>query len=260
MLQATKPVHELYEQYAEIFDEGEGFHGLQAMRAIRDLYRWKQGGMKGGFKNELTLETDAITSGMMLTLFQIMDESSIELLAKGGFFTEAMEQKWSDYSKAMLQMKYLFDSDEYLSGDDIHFDPPSLIEAGNFHQQILDALETGKETMKNINGKEINIKEWIFNHAPALNLITGDKNPDRSLFADNDGKTVDVHKFLREKEVFNDLYKTVGVEMVTEVRMIKKDVNDAVDELESRLNKMGSYGKLGKAEQRTMNDMQAKDQ
>jgi len=255
---SDKPIHELYEHYAEIFDEGEGFHGLQAMRAIRDLYQWKQGGMKGGFRNELTLETDAITSGMMLTLFQIMDESSIELLAKGGFFTEAMEQKWSDYSKAMLQMKYLFDSDEYLEGKDIHFDPPSLIEAGNFHQQILDALETGKDTMKNIHGKEINIKEWIFNHAPALNLITGDKNSDRSLFADNTGKTADVHKFLREKEVFNDLYKTVGVEMVAEVRMIKKDVNTAVDELENRLNKMGSYGKLGKSEQRTMNSMQVK--
>ncbi len=211
------PMNQLSKEYFTIFDKGEGFHAIQTIKALKDLHKWKQNGMKGPFRNELTFETDAITSGMMITLMEIMDESSLEMLSKGGIFTEAQKEKWTDYTQRMLQLKYMFAEGDITSQKDIHFDPGSLIEAGNFHQMLIDAIADNK-LIEPFGQDPISVNVWIESILKDINKRnTKDTSKKTS-------KNVDSFiQSLKDEEIFNDLYKTIGVEMVDEVRNIKQN-------------------------------------
>ncbi len=176
--------------FNEVYNDSEGNHGTQSVRALKRLYDWKKNGMKGEFTNDLTLETDAITSGMMLTLMQIMDNASIEFLAKGGIYTEQTKKEWSNYVQEILFLKYSR-NDVSIKKSDIVFDPGSLIEAGNYHAQMMDRYSdipepTAKEKTKSLD-----------------KVYSG--------------------------EPFNDLYKTVGVSMTDTVNEQKIVLNERLE-------------------------------
>ncbi|MCD6434991.1 MAG: hypothetical protein J7L15_01165, partial [Clostridiales bacterium] len=187
-----------------IFGKGEGYHSLQAVRTLRALNTWKENGSKGKFSNDLTIETDAITSGMMLTLMQVMDDNAMELLGKGGIYTNDTLKKWTDYTKKWLKIKEVIVSGSVISEDEVPFGPSSLIEAGNFHQQVID------NDMIDVYGntEKVNAQEAVFK--------TLDKNTNLEKFKEEN----------IEQEVFHDLYKTIGIEMETTVNNKKKEINE----------------------------------
>ncbi len=198
------------------FGKGEGYHGLQAIRMLQDLSEWKNNWNDGSeFTNELTIETDAITSGMMLTLLGILDSKAIDLLSKGGIYTKHTESTWSKYTKKWLELKYAMngtrnDDDSIMVQDDINFGPSALIEAGVFHQEVID------------NGK---LQSEVLMKAKELGII---KEGQQQEFKDND----------IDSEVFHDLYKTIGMKMQTEVAAIKVQINIDLAFYEMKTNQL----------------------
>ncbi len=197
-----------------VFGKGEGYHGLQAVRTLRALNTWKENGSKGKFLNDLTIETDAITSGMMITLMQVLDDNALELLAKGGIYTSETLDKWTKYTQKWLKIKQKIENNDDVKLEDVPFGPSSLIEAGNFHQQVVD------NDMIKVYGKDEKVA--------AQNAVFGATKG-------NDIKFKEDHI---DQEVFHDLYKTIGIEMEATVNNKKNELNEELALVSSNIANM----------------------
>ncbi len=204
-----------------IFNEGEGHHALQAARMLKRLRTWKKSDQSKPFNNDLTIETDAITSGMILTLMQIVDNTAIDFLAKGGIYTENTLNKWSEYTKKWLKLSYDMND---MDSTNIEFGPAGLIEAGNFHQKLLDGGEAELAKIRTHYKTLASEKEKKF----VTNMV-------------NEIETT---------EVFQDLYKTIGIEMQDAVNEKKIDIKNQLSRINNTVaTKLGlqiSLGKQGK--------------
>ena len=84
--------------------EGEGFHAVQA---IRELARFNhEASIASGSENHeysahFVIEADGITSGMMITLAQIMSKDAVNLFEKGGLYTKEAIAFWIKTSNAL---------------------------------------------------------------------------------------------------------------------------------------------------------------
>ncbi len=196
------------EAYNVVFNEGEGHHGLQAARMLKRLVAWKgesdEYRKKNPFRNDLTIETDAITSGMILTLMQIVDDASIELLAKGGIYTQGTMDTWSDYTDKWLRMKYSMEEGaEY--NEKIAFGPAGLIEAGNFHQTLKEGGDV------EFDGEKISSAEAMKKYK-ALGMESGRAKKEK------------IASDVYTTEVFQDMYKTIGLEMQDAINTKKEEI------------------------------------
>lgn len=164
----------------EVFQNSEGFHGLSAIHALIDLHKALVKGEKEVNPN-LTVEIDAITSGMLLTLLQIGSQEAVDMAAKAGIYTDETKAKWAEYVK-----KYL---------GDVEFTPGALIEAGAIHSKQLS--------------KELDVliaKEKEAETAEELMAIYAERKK-----VWNKMKT----------EMFMDIYATAGIGMISEVEDAK---------------------------------------
>lgn len=79
-------------------EQGEGFHAVQV---IRELARFSNeasiasGSESHKYDAHFVIEADGITSGMMITLAQIMTDDSINLFEKGGIYTDEAVKFWT---------------------------------------------------------------------------------------------------------------------------------------------------------------------
>jgi len=73
---------------------GAGFHAMQAIMALKQLNDSTAKGLSEPVALSFSLESDAITSGMILTLMQIGTPKAMELAAKGGVYTKETLAKW----------------------------------------------------------------------------------------------------------------------------------------------------------------------
>ena len=115
---------------AKVFKETEGYHGVKAVETMKKL----DSAIKAGdekVKVTLGVETDAITSGMILTLIQIGTESALKFAEKGGLYTKEALGKHKAYVK-------------YWLGSKVKFTPGALIEAGKIHAKVIEAKDAGK--------------------------------------------------------------------------------------------------------------------
>jgi len=122
---------------AKVFHETEGHHGVKAVETMKKLDEAIKAG-NDKVKVTLGVETDAITSGMILTLIQIGTAAAIRLAEKGGLYTSESLAKHTAYVKHWL-------------GDNVEFTPGALIEAGKAHAKSIEALSVGKATEKQLS-------------------------------------------------------------------------------------------------------------
>lgn len=117
---------------AKVFHKTEGYHGV---KAVETMLKIKDAIAKGLDKVKVTLgvETDAITSGMILTLIQIGTESALKFAEKGGLFTKESLEKHTKYV-------------HYWLTPETEFTPGALIEAGKKHAKAIEAKDEGKAT------------------------------------------------------------------------------------------------------------------
>lgn len=108
---------------AEVFDDSEGHHGLTSIDLLVDWNVAIKG--NGKVKTTASVEIDAITSGMILTLLQIGTDTAIRLAEKGGIYTADRLPVLKDYVKHWLP--------------DATFTPGALIEAGKKHAAAIEA-------------------------------------------------------------------------------------------------------------------------
>lgn len=121
------------EAMAEVFDDSEGHHGLSSIELLADWHKAIQG--NGKFKTASSVEIDAITSGMILTLLQIGTDKAIQMAEKGGIYTADRMPALKEYVKHWLR--------------DVTFTPGALIEAGKKHAAEIE------DKMKTATGKEL---------------------------------------------------------------------------------------------------------
>lgn len=122
------------EAMAEVFDDSEGHHGLSS---IELLVKWDKAIKgKGKFKTASSVEIDAITSGMILTLLQIGTDKAIQMAEKGGIYTADRMPALKEYVNKWLSA-------------DTTFTPGALIEAGKKHAAEIE------DKMKTATGKEL---------------------------------------------------------------------------------------------------------
>lgn len=121
------------EAMAEVFDDSEGHHGLSSIELLVDWDKAIKG--KGKFKTTSSVEIDAITSGMILTLLQIGTDKAIQMAEKGGIYTAGRMPALKEYVSKWL--------------GDVTFTPGALIEAGKKHATEIE------DKMKTATGKEL---------------------------------------------------------------------------------------------------------
>jgi len=190
-----------------LFNKTEGHHGLQTYRMLNRMYEWFNGDMKKPFVNDLTIETDAITSGFILTIMQILGDDASKFLAKGGIYNQEMYEKWNSYTKKWIAIKLLLDG-KIEDPENIEFTPSALIEAGNFHQSLIEDTELLNE-VKNLTDKH--------------DSFTDDK----------------IDEYMKE-EVFQDLYKTIGIEMQDKVNQKKIEIDNSISDIKRNIRMLES--------------------
>ncbi len=79
--------------------KGAGFHAIQAIMALKQLSDATKDGVTDPVKLSFSLESDAITSGMILTLMQIGTQKAMDLASKGGVYTKEALDKWEKLYK-----------------------------------------------------------------------------------------------------------------------------------------------------------------
>lgn len=84
--------------------EGEGFHAVQAIRELAKFNH--EASISSGSENHeysahFVIEADGITSGMMITLAQIMSKDAINLFEKGGLYTKDAIAFWIKTSNVL---------------------------------------------------------------------------------------------------------------------------------------------------------------
>lgn len=121
------------EAMAEVFDDSEGHHGLSSIELLVEWDKAIKG--KGKLKTASSVEIDAITSGMILTLLQIGTDKAIQMAEKGGIYTAERMPALKEYVKHWL--------------GDVTFTPGALIEAGKKHAAEIE------DKMKTATGKEL---------------------------------------------------------------------------------------------------------
>lgn len=122
------------EAMAEVFDDSEGHHGLSSIELLVEWDKAIKG--KGKFKTASSVEIDAITSGMILTLLQIGTDKAIQMAEKGGIYTADRMPALKEYVNKWLSA-------------DTTFTPGALIEAGKKHAAEIEYK------MKTATGKEL---------------------------------------------------------------------------------------------------------
>lgn len=122
------------EAMAEVFDDSEGHHGLSSIELLVEWDKAIKG--KGKFKTASSVEIDAITSGMILTLLQIGTDKAIQMAEKGGIYTADRMPALKEYVNKWLSA-------------DTTFTPGALIEAGKKHAAEIE------DKMKTATGKEL---------------------------------------------------------------------------------------------------------
>jgi hypothetical protein len=86
----------------KLYNIGEGTHGTNAAFELARLNKHISEQEGGSFHSELVVESDAITSGMILFLLNIMDpNSSFSLLEKGGVYRNETVHKYIGLAKAL---------------------------------------------------------------------------------------------------------------------------------------------------------------
>ena len=76
---------------------GSGFHAIQAIMALKQLDKASKEKLDNSeIKLSFSLESDAITSGMILTLMQIGTPRAMALAAKGGVYTKETIAHWKN--------------------------------------------------------------------------------------------------------------------------------------------------------------------
>ena len=154
-----------------------GMHTVKAVITLRELHQHGKSGSTEPFISTLTVEADAITSGVILQMLQVGSRHAMDIAAKGGVYTKEAKEKWSAYTKNLLAKKH------GVSESDIEFSSASLIEAGAYHASLKHgALVIGKYTFtepfydiyttvgKTVFTARVNDKNRV--ESPALSLLS----------------------------------------------------------------------------------------
>ena len=164
------------EAMAEVFDDSEGHHGLSSIELLVEWDKAIKG--KGKFKTASSVEIDAITSGMILTLLQIGTDKAIQMAEKGGIYTADRMPALKEYVNKWLSA-------------DTTFTPGALIEAGKKHAAEIE------DKMKTATGKElIDLRTELENDAVFKDLYStigvamiGEVQTYKDMLVKNDAKT-----------------------------------------------------------------------
>ena len=95
--------------------EFEGFHAVQTLRELANLkvqsdnatIAFENGANNYKYDSHFVTEADGITSGMMITLAQIMTDDAVNLLEKGGIYTNEAREFWTKIAKKLGLAKEL---------------------------------------------------------------------------------------------------------------------------------------------------------
>ncbi len=163
------------EAMAEVFDDSEGHHGLSSIELLVEWDKAIKG--KGKFKTASSVEIDAITSGMILTLLQIGTDKAIQMAEKGGIYTAERMPALKEYVNKWL--------------GDVTFTPGALIEAGKKHAAEIE------DKMKTATGKElIDLRTELENDAVFKDLYStigvamiGEVQAYKDMLVKNDART-----------------------------------------------------------------------
>lgn len=228
------------ETMAKVFHEFEGHHALTALQTLKDMDAQLKAG-KTTVETELTVEADAITSGMILTAMQLGTDMAMELAEKGGVYSDEALKKWTNYVE-----KFLGKTKE---GKDYTFSPGALIEAGKVHMKILEplvdaevVLESAKivnEGVKEAQAEFDNAKKDVARQLGELG-IKEDYPGYKQMFE------------LTSNMVFKDMYMSMGVHMLKVIAGKKASLEKEIKTLKGKdlikaqrlLELINSVGKL----------------
>lgn len=199
----------------EAQQQGGGFHTIQALRSLMAIDKFFEQAEKDGsldksdidgeFKTTFTLESDAITSGMIISLVQMATRSAMRLAEKGGVYTDEAIARWKNTAED-------FNSFAVKAND----------EAGKEIIKPFKSFNTGKTEFNLTHGW---LKEFSAHVAKELK-----------------GKDIEGASELISQSAFADVYETVARSAEAELKLIIADLKNDIaineqetDVLEKRL-------------------------
>ena len=200
--------------------EFEGFHAVQTVRELAKMYvnikEAKENAQKSGTSFDLeydahfAIEADGITSGMMITLSQIMTDDAINLMEKGGIYTKDAIDFWNKITKDLnkggfIKTEHLADLD---NGDGTYKITHGLL--NRVGKLMSDKTKINKKTAKEY-----------------LEQLTNDK--EEPIYSSQELERAD----------FKDFYNTIAREVTTQLSEIKKDIKSKIAEEEAKGTESG---------------------
>jgi len=200
---------------------GSKFHTVQALMSLIALDKFSKADIKtkAKFETNFSLESDAITSGMILTLMGIGTKSAIEMASKGGVYSKDIIAKWESVYAAFsaVAAKHSLDSFHMLSEKNNNGTSEFKLTHGwllDFNKHVKDMLDS------DINQ---DIKDELISSLANAVMSTDEKS---EMSAMNDAeKAAYMKKAVSNKVKFNDFYNTVATTANEELNVISDALN-----------------------------------
>lgn len=198
--------------------EGEGFHGIQAIRELARLtHEFKIANTPGSeshkYDAHFVIEADGITSGMMITLAQMMTKNAQELFEKGGIYSEEAVSFWTKTAKAL-------------------------------------GLENELETLGKNSDRTQKITHGLLSHIGKM-LDTRTVEPDKIASRTKMMYDAGMNESEIKRAQFQDFYNTVAKNVQSEILNIEREIDENISELklsktekESQLESLDRQKKL----------------
>lgn len=197
--------------------KGSGFHTIQAIMALKNLSKYVLENKDGisDYVSNITLESDAITSGMILTLMGIGTKEALELASKGGVYTKDVIAMWEDMA------------DEF--------------------NEIASAIgiNTFEKLKRNDNGDFKLTHGWLLSFSKRVESIIDPNNTEtyNQEFVDEFNKKLsdrDISSFAK----FADVYNTVGKDANAGLINISKTMSEEIKAIEVEISAATIYKNL----------------
>jgi hypothetical protein len=186
--------------------KGSGFHAMQAIMALKQLNDASKLGEAKPVRLSFSLESDAITSGMILTLMQIGSKEALELASKGGVYTDEVIAHWK-------------------SMHDLYKGAGGKIDALTQSDNNTFKITHGwlRAFSKDFKARISNENDTVFKD----NIINSEL-----MKADLDNALeIGIEKYISDKVEFNDFYETVAKSANDEMKAIRVNVIDNVKDI-----------------------------
>jgi hypothetical protein len=231
---ASRKQKEFNEAMIRATSAGSKFHTIQALMSLVALDKYSKNGFKSGeaFKTNFSLESDAITSGMILTLMQIGTRSAIEMASKGGVYNKDVLAKWEAIYTTIttsaidhgLEVFPSLNSVNKNGNKEFKLTHGWLLDFNDYVQKILSMSES--QLSSDAKSSIVNDLATAVMSSEEKQGLKGLEGTDRDSY---------IKSIISNKVEFNDFYNTVASKANSELQLLADGLSNEIESGKAKL-------------------------